>query len=156
MLLLHSSWLSFPREAGPTPEHTHAFLFLQCIEWRGQTLFKSAFLVLLPRYSFISRHLARFCCHFRPIRHRIITPTAEPTLHPHSGPPHFDIFFGLILTKCVRLVSFPTDPHLGWTKDSATNQRAGVMAIPLHSPLSGPITSYGNVCVTGKGVIQGW
>lgn len=65
-------------------------------------------------------------------------------------------FSGLILTNFARLVPFPTEPHLCGHKDSATNQRAGVIAIPLCSPLSGPITSYGNVCVPGKCIIQGW
>ena len=64
-------------------------------------------------------------------------------------------FFGLILPNFVRLVPFPTEPHQGWNKDSSTNQRARVIAIPLRSPLSGPITSYGNVCATGKYIIQG-
>ena len=79
-------------------------------------------------------------------------------MRPLSGPSSVRglFFFGLVLTNFVHLVPFPNEPHLGWNKDSATNQRARVIAIPLRSPLSGPITSYGNVCVTGKLIIQGW
>lgn len=73
-----------------------------------------------------------------------------------QAPPHYDVFFRLILTNFVQQILFPTEPHLGWNKNSAIATSSSVIAIPLWLPLSGPIISYGNVCVTGKCIIQAW
>lgn len=40
----------------------------------------------LARVFIYPLHLARVYCHFKPTRHHVIIPAAEPTLHPHSGP----------------------------------------------------------------------
>lgn len=39
-----------------------------------------------------------------------------------QAPPRYDVFFCLILANFVHLILFPTEPHLGWNKDTASAQ----------------------------------
>ena len=129
---LHSSGLSLPRGAGPhccilyttnTPSIHMRFYFYNVINGGDRIFFNQHF--------WLSRQ--GICISFALSKGFLPFPThQESRNHPSWAtfsvspfrPLPSTVFFGLVLTNFVCLVPFPTEPHLGWNKDSTTNQRA--------------------------------